>query len=79
MKFLLFSGVYLCRLQKRDCNGMVFIVVASTMVTARGVTNKTCRGKTQDKLKQHKAELSKKLKGAQCSEVVKSRVPSICF
>ena len=46
MKFLLFSGVNLCRLQKRDCNGMVFIVVASTMVTARGITNKTCRGKT---------------------------------
>ena len=46
MKFLLFLGVNLCRLQKRDCNGMVFIVVASTMVTARGVTNKTCRGKT---------------------------------
>ena len=46
MKFLLFSGVNLCRLQKRVCNGMVFIVVASTMVTARGITNKTCRGKT---------------------------------
>ena len=46
MKFLLFSGVNLCRLQKRVCNGMVFIVVASTMVTARGVTNKICRGKT---------------------------------
>ena len=46
MKFSLFSGVNLCRLQKRDGNGMVFIVVASTMVTARGITNKTCRGKT---------------------------------
>ena len=44
MKFLLFSGVNLCRLQKRDCNGMVFIVVTSTMMTARGATNKTCKG-----------------------------------